>query len=79
MEKGVVFGNVSQQLLFVFSNFRLYKYFFLDYRKIPKISPGAYIFASLFFGGLLGGGAWEVMFKNVTFLAYKCFVMGNNN
>ena len=56
MEKGVVFGNVSQQLLFVFSNFRLYKYFFLDYRKIPKISPGAYIFASLFFGGLLGGG-----------------------
>ena len=22
-------------------------------------------------------GGWEVMFKNVTFLAYKCFVMRN--
>ena len=32
MEKGVAFGNVSQQLLFFFVfNFGLYKYFFLDY------------------------------------------------
>ena len=31
--------------------------------------------ASFFLGGLGG----KVMFKNVTFLAYKCFVMGNNN
>ena len=30
-----------------------------------------------FFGGGLGG--WEVMFKTVTFLASKCFVMENNN
>ena len=61
VEKRVVFGNVSQQLLFVFSNFRLYKYFFLDYRKIPKISPGAYIFQrpflrGLFLEGLIYGG-----------------------
>ena len=31
MEKGVAIGNVSQHLLFFFFNFRLYKYFFLDY------------------------------------------------
>ena len=119
-----------------FSNFRLYKYFFLDYlilfdrnwlftsfccswvftcgnclkqplphpliktlmvhlwvRSLAGCMPSFYsfeeytysswiieennTFASLFFGGW--GGGWEVMFKNVTFLAYKCFVMENNN
>ena len=50
VEKGVVFGNVSQQ--FFFSSFRLYKYFFLDYRKIPKISPSAYVFQRPFLRGL---------------------------
>ena len=38
-------------------------YIFLDYRKIPKISPGAYVFQGpllrgLFLDGLIFGGAY---------------------
>ena len=31
---------------------------FINYRKIPKISPGAYIFQRPFFEGLIFGGAY---------------------
>ena len=31
---------------------------FLSYRKIPKISPGAYIFQRPYLGGLFFGGAY---------------------
>ena len=31
---------------------------FINYRKIPKISPGAYIFQRPFFEGLISGGAY---------------------
>ena len=30
----------------------------LKYRKIPKISPGAYVFSKALFGGLIFGGAY---------------------
>ena len=29
-----------------------------NYRKIPRISPGAYIFQRLFWGGFIFGGAY---------------------
>ena len=49
------------------------------YRKIPKISPGAYIFPrpflrGLFLEGLIFGGAytwWEICVTNLIRLAYS--------
>ena len=55
-------GLYETEVLFgvVFRDFRRYKVTFSQvdtrYRKIPKISPGAYIFQRPFFEGLMYGG-----------------------
>ena len=55
-------GLYESEVLFgvVFRDFRRYKVTFSQvdtrYRKIPKISPGAYIFQRPFFEGLKYGG-----------------------
>ena len=57
-------GLYESEVLFgvVFRDFRRYKVTFSQvdtrYRKIPKISPGAYIFQRPFFEGLIFGGAY---------------------
>ena len=46
----------------------------MSYRKIPKISPGAYIFQRSFLEGLIFGGAYvrrEICVKKSIMLAYS--------
>ena len=58
----------------------------MEYRKIPKISPGAYIFQTAFFEGLIFGGAyvrrkfafqndWASLIPGRKFTVFVCFTL----
>ena len=56
--KKVAVSRGSTVLPIQIASLSMYNYYFTTYRKIPKISPGAYIFQRPFLRGLFFGGAY---------------------
>ena len=81
--KKVAISRGSTVLPIQIASLSMYNYYFTTYRKIPKISPGAYIFQrpflrGLFLEGLIFGGAYlrrEISFQMRKDIYHFCFVL----
>ena len=81
--KKVAVSRGSTVLPIQIASLSMYNYYFTTYRKIPKISPGAYIFQrpflrGLFLEGLIFGGAYlrrEISFQMRKDIYHFCFVL----
>ena len=81
--KKVTISRGSTVLPIQVASLSMYNYYFTTYRKIPKISPGAYIFQrpflrGLFLEGLIFGGAYlrrEISFQMRKDIYHFCFVL----